>query len=500
MYLCSRNEQGNNVMVLNEYIEKQIIGRLIIDNPWWKNGHITPYFEKMMPRAYLDIFYPLVRNRKVNRAQILMGPRRVGKTVMIHHTIQQLINNGVAPKNIVYISVETPIYNGVQLEQLLGLAMRASGNSEWMQEECYVFYDEVQYLKEWEVHLKSLVDTYRNVRFVASGSAAAALKKNSNESGAGRFSDFSLPPLTFFEYVKLRHEDHLLRESSLDWNGQKTHCFEAKDIGRLNSTFVDYLNFGGYPEVAFNSQLQNDPGQYIRHDIIDKVLLRDLPSLYGISDVQELNSLFTMIAYNSGSEFSYESLASNTGVKKETLRKYVQYLEAAFLLKVIHRVDDTAKRYQREHSFKIYLTNPSLRCALFQPITMEDDMIGSIVETAIYAQWIPRLGADVTYANWRQSNKEMGEVDIVGVNPGKLKPDWAVEVKWSDRYFESPNELRSLRSFMQTNGLSQALVTTMTLSGLKSLPWGNLQYMPSACYAYVVGRNTLNRTRDAMGL
>ena len=91
-------------------------------------------------------------------------------------------------------------------------------------------------------------------------------------------------------------------------------------------------------------------------------------------------------------------------------------------------------------------------------------------------------------------------MDIVGVNPGKLKPDWAVEVKWSDRYFESPNELRSLRSFMQTNGLSQALVTTMTRSGLKSLPWGNLQYMPSACYAYVVGRNTLNRTRDAMGL
>ena len=450
MYLCSRNEQGNNVMVLNEYIEKQIVGRLIIDNPWWKNGHITPYFEKMMPRTYLDIFYPLVRNRKVNRAQILMGPRRVGKTVMIHHTIQQLINNGVAPKNIVYISVETPIYNGVQLEQLLGLAMRASGNSEWMQEECYVFYDEVQYLKEWEVHLKSLVDTYRNVRFVASGSAAAALKKNSNESGAGRFSDFSLPPLTFFEYVRLRHEEHLLRESSLDWNGHKLLC--------------------------------------------------DLPSLYGISDVQELNSLFTMIAYNSGNEFSYESLASNTGVKKETLRKYVQYLEAAFLLKVIHRVDDTAKRYQREHSFKIYLTNPSLRCALFQPITTSDAEIGEMVETAVIAQWVPRLGADVSYANWRIGKKEMGEVDIVGVNPGKLKPDWAVEVKWSDRYFESPNELRSLRSFMQTNGLSQALVTTMTRSGLKSLPWGNLQYMPSACYAYVVGRNTLNRTRDAMGL
>ena len=94
----------------------------------------------------------------------------------------------------------------------------------------------------------------------------------------------------------------------------------------------------------------------------------------------------------------------------------------------------------------------------------------------------------------------MGEVDIVGVNMGRMKPDWAVEVKWSDRYYENPDDLNSLRAFMQKNGLSQALVTTMTQSGLKSLPWGNLQFMPSACYAYIVGRNTLNRTRDVMGL
>ena len=64
--------------------------------------------------------------------------------------------------------------------------------------------------------------------------------------------------------------------------------------------FIDYLNYGGYPEVVFSEEIRENPGQFIRHDIIDKVLLRDLPSLYGISDVQELNSLFTMIAYHSG--------------------------------------------------------------------------------------------------------------------------------------------------------------------------------------------------------
>ena len=88
-----------------------------------------------------------------------------------------------------------------------------------------------------------------------------------------------------------------------------------------------------------------------------------------------------------------------SGVRKDLLRKYIEYLEAAFLIKVIHRTDDTAKRYQREVSFKIYLTNPSLRCALFQPIRVTEEEIGDIVETADYAQWIPRQGVDISFAN-----------------------------------------------------------------------------------------------------
>lgn len=153
--------------------------------------------------------------------------------------------------------------------------------------------------------------------------------------------------------------------------------------------------------MVFSDIIREDPGQFIRYDIIDKVLLRDLPSIYGISDVQELNSLFTMIAYHSGKQFSYESLSNESGVRKDLLKKYIEYLEAAFLIKVIHRTDDTAKRYQRETGFKIYLTNPSLRCALFQPIKETDEEIGDMVETAVFAQWIPRFNANISYANWK---------------------------------------------------------------------------------------------------
>lgn len=487
-------------MQYNELLEKQIIGRLRLDNPWWTEKEIAPFYAQMHPRLYLDIFYPLVAETDLRRAIILMGPRRVGKTVMIFHTIQRLIADGVSPQNIIYISVETPIYNQILLEQLFNLAKRALGKSENCTEQFYVFFDEIQYLKDWEVNLKSLVDTYYNVKFVASGSAAAELKKRNNESGAGRFTDFTLPPLTFYEYVHLKDYSHLMLPYQMEWTeGSIITANTTMDIVKLNQLFVNYINYGGYPEVVFSEKIQENPGQFVRHDIIDKVLLRDLPSLYGITDVQELNSLFTMIAYHSGAQFSYEGLSKDSGVKKDTLRKYIQYLEAAFLIKKIRRSDDTAKNYRREMLFKLYLTNPSLRCALFQPIDENDEVIGNMVETAIYAQWIPR-NANISYANWNEGKKK-DEVDIVGIDDARQKPDWAVEVKWTNKPFQHPNdELKSLEYYMKTNGLSFALVTSISETGIKKMSYGSLQFMPAACYAYTVGENTLKKTRISYGL
>ena len=107
--------------------------------------------------------------------------------------------------------------------------------------------------------------------------------------------------------------------NKMEWSKGPITGNTTIDIVKLNKLFIDYINYGGYPEVVFSQRIQENPGQFIRHDIIDKVLLRDLPSLYGITDVQELNSLFTMIAYHSGSQFSYEGLSKDSGVKKETL-------------------------------------------------------------------------------------------------------------------------------------------------------------------------------------
>lgn len=487
-------------MEYTELLERQIKGRLRVDNPWWSEGKIPNFYRQMSPRLYLEKFYSLVSATDLMRAIVLMGPRRVGKTVMLYHTIQRLIDDGVPPQNIIYISVETPIYNKIYLEILFNLSKQILNKPEFDDAAYYVFFDEIQYLKEWEVNLKSLVDTYKNVKFVASGSAAAELKKKSNESGAGRFTDFSLPPLTFYEYIHLTGYQNLMIPKPLHCSCGDIPCFGTIDVEKLNDLFIDYINYGGYPEIVFTEKVYDNPGQYIRHDIIDKVLLRDLPSLYGIQDVQELNSVFTMIAYHSGSQFSYEAMSKESGVRKDVLRKYIQYLEAAFLIKVIHRTDDNAKSYQRETSFKVYLTNPSLRCALFQPIKANDNEAGDLIETAVFAQWIPRQGVDISFANWRLKKQEQGEVDIVGIDLGRQKPKWGVEIKWSDRYANHPGELASLLWYMPKNGLKEAIVTSQTITATKQLNEVSLHFIPVACYAYTVAHNTLFNKTDVFGL
>jgi predicted AAA+ superfamily ATPase len=403
---------------------------------------------------------------------------------MLYQTIQKLIADGISPQKILYASIETPIYNNVPLEELFKLAQQATGENN--DEGWYVFFDEIQYLKDWEVHLKTLVDVFRKTKFIASGSAAAALKLKSIESGAGRFTDFTLPPLTFYEFIHLKDLNALIKPDIINWKGNISIFSSTTNITELNKHFINYINFGGYPEVIFNKEIQNNPGRFMRADIIDKVLLRDLPGLYGIQNVQELNSLFTTIAWNSGQECSIDELSKSSGVRKATLRQYLSYLEAAFLVHIVKRVDEKAGRFQRENFFKIYLTNTSLRSALFTPLSPESDNMGAIVETAIFSQWMQRTSFIPYYARWKN-----GEVDLVNISRKSNKPDWAVEVKWSNRYFDAPNELKSLAYFCNENKLGQALVTTIDKSGLKEYNELQLQFLPASVYAYNVGKNTI---------
>jgi len=461
--------------------QTEIKNRLHFDNPWWETDCIEQRYQDYPRRFYFASFFKLVQESSINRAAVLMGPRRVGKTVMIYHAVDRLLNEGVEAKKILYVSLETPLYTGLSLEKIVNLFQSEFNHKR--HDGLFIIFDEIQYLAGWEVHLKSLVDSYPTYKFIATGSAAAALKLKSRESGAGRFTDFLLPPLTFAEYLAFigRVEDLIVPATK----GLR----DAKDIYDLNKEFINYLNFGGYPEAVFSNLIKNDSARYIKSDIIDKVLLRDLPSLYGISDVQELNKLFTTIAYNTGNEISLDSLSKSSGVSKNTIKKYIEYLEAAFLIKIVNRVDFSSKTFKRATTFKVYLTNPSMRAALFGPVDDEHQAMGALTETAIFSQWSHSDTIDnLHYARWNT-----GEVDIVWLDFATQKPAWCVEVKWSDQPCSDSRLLKGVINYAKNNGIKVVQVTTKTISKIGNFDDMEIDFLPSAAYTYSLGANILNK-------
>lgn len=473
--------------MIEKISKPQVLERIKFENGWWIDGQIDDDYNSMQRRLYFEIFKPMVFEKEIKRAVVLMGPRRVGKTVMLHQSIQELINEGVSLHKIIFITVENPLYTNIGLEELFKMALEAQGVKN--HKNYYVFFDEIQYLKDWEIHLKTLVDSYRSCKFIVSGSAAAALKFKSNESGAGRFTDFLLPPLTFYEYIHINKLENIMYPSSIKWKNQDVSFYDTTQPDVLNDHFIKYINFGGYPEIIFSERMQKNPGRYIKQDIVDMVLLRDLPSLYGINDVQELNRLFTTICFNTAHEFDYEDLSRKSGVQKHLIKKYIDYLASAFLVKKISRVDQSGKQFKREVKFKMYLSNPSLYAALFAPIKITDEnRMGDMIETAIYAQWMHREWFEPYYARWKN-----GEVDMVGIDEINLKPIWALEIKWSDRYFVKMKELKSLIKFCRENKLTSALVTTIKIKDIKEIDGIKIQFVPAATYAYNVGKNTLDK-------
>lgn len=450
--------------------EQAVITHLQGQNPWWVPGFQSPV-RRLRPRDYLPPVHALLTRTAVRRAVVLLGPRRVGKTILIHHLIEQLIAEGHPPRRIGYVDVGHPLLNGQTLDSLTRLLTEPVPAS--AEAPHYLFFDEVQYLRDWQDYLKALVDTRPDLRILVSGSAAAALSRQSRESGAGRFTDFMLPPLTFSEYLNLSDNSSAVVEHD---EGR----YAVPDLARLNELFVDYVNFGGYPELALQPEIRRDPTRFVKNDIVEKVLLRDLPTLYGIQDIQELNYLFSTLAYNTAEEVALEALSKKSGVGKPTIQRYIEYLEAAFLVRRLYRVDQSGRRFQRERCFKIYLTNPAMRTGLYGHAGADDEGFGHLVETAVFAQ---HLHDDVRlhYARWREA-----EVDLVQLAPN-LEPQSVLEVKWSDAAVSDPRKIMGVLTFCERNQITQALVTTRTAFSNRQIGRVAVMYAPASLVCHHIG-------------
>lgn len=475
--------------MLKQAIDIEMENRLREENPWWLAGAgIDPKQEAMLRRDYLPALLALIQPDAPQQAVVLMGQRRVGKTTLVIHAIHALLQENVAGRDILYLPLETPSLTGSDLDTLVRrfgkMFERPAGTR------LYIFLDEIQYQQGWELQLKTLADSYRHCCFVAVGSAAAALKQKSAEPAAGQFSEFLLPPLTFCEFLHFVDKETSLILEEGDGSGPRR--FVATDIHALNEAFVDYLNYGGYPEAVFQGGLRMNPRRFVRSDIIDQVLLRDLPSLYGIADVQELNALFNTLAYNTAQELSIEELSKSSGVSKPTVVKYLEYLEAAFLIKRLRRVDQNAQQFARAMTFKVYLTNPTMRAALFTPLTDNDPAFEQLVETALFSQWLHNTARidSLCYARGKRA-----EVDLVSLD-AKQQPRFAVAVKWSDRVFEDAKEIKGIIEFARANKMGRKpLVTTRSQTGVKTMQDVEIEFTPASLLCYTVSKNMLERSR-----
>jgi len=472
-------------LIMRTVPEDKIKQKLHELNPHWHLGKIDVDIGRLIKRRYFDLFFPLASQFSVTRAVILMGPRRVGKTVMLQQAIQEFIDKGKNPKDIVYIPIDVTVFYTYNLEDLIDFYKQAVGISDIADK--IIIFDEVQSLDGWDRQLKTLVDQFKHTKFIASGSAAGALKRKSHESGAGRFVDFMLPPLTFCEYLELLN----LTSSLILFNEYGNKATSSKDINKLNAEFINYLNYGGFPETIFNQDIRNDPTKFIRESIVDKVIQKDLPSIYGISNVRELDNFFHYLIYQTGNEISYQKLCEASGISKPTIVRYIEFLEAAFLIRVIKRVDENGTRMKRNDFLKVYLTNPSMYSALWGLLSNDDpDTLGHLVETAIFSQWVhdPTWIDRLYYSRFKRGD---GEVDMVHLGQD-LKINWCLEVKWSDLHVDRYNsELSSLLRFCEKNKIQKAHITTKSIH--KNITTNNIElaFREAALVCFNIGHNLI---------
>jgi predicted AAA+ superfamily ATPase len=204
--------------------------------------------------------------------------------------------------------------------------------------------------------------------------------------------------------------------------------------------------------------------------------------LFGIENTLELQQFFNVLAYRTGGILNFQKVSQETKTSIKTVKKYLEYLESAFLIKVLHRVDIRAKRFKNIRQFKVYLTNPSLFTGLFGEVEINDASFLHLAEMAVFVKYLHREHNFLRYPNWKRNGKE-GEVDLIQLSTNFQKVPWALEVKWSDS-----RKADKLKSFMKTNNVDRGIITSKTLFDNSS----NILIAPNSIYAYVVGKNALD--------
>jgi len=324
-----------------------------------------------------------------NKAIILLGARQTGKTTLL----RQLFEN---KSDTLWLNGDdTDVQNLFSHATSTGLRA-AIGNY------TTVIIDEAQRIENVGLKLKLITDQIPNVQLVATGSSAFELSNRINEPLTGRKWEFQLFPLSFSEMVQhhgLLEEKRLLRHRLL---------------------------YGYYPDIVVN---QGNERRILRQ-LSDSYLYKDILQWEGIQKPDRLLTLLKALAFQIGSQVSYNELSQVCGLDPKTVEKYILLLEKVF---VIFRLSSFARNMRNELKFsrKVYFYDNGIRNALisnFNQMEMRDDR-GALWENFLISERMKKLHYNDIWCNpyfWR--TKDQQEIDYIEESDGVIS---AFEFKWN---------------------------------------------------------------------
>ena len=314
--------------------------------------------------------------------KVIMGIRRCGKSVLLLQIIDELKEKGINQKQIIYINFENEEYNFIKNDiDLHNYIKERIVNKE----KYYLFFDEIQNVKDWEKAINSFKAS-KNVSIFITGSNSDLLSGELATHLAGRYVSFKIYPLTFSEVCELKN---------------------IKDEKEIENAFNEYITWGGMPQ-RFVLTDEEQTKTYLS-DIYDSIVLKDIIARFGIKDLALFNRVVEYIVTTPSQNFSADSLSNyfknkdNREVSKITLYNYLEYMTKAMFINKVDRYDIRGKRILNG-KYKYYLTD----LGLGQVKNLgKRPQLGAYLENIVYNELVSR-GYDV-----KIGNLEKAEIDFI---------------------------------------------------------------------------------------
>lgn len=330
---------------------------------------------------YMSRIRPFINTELI---KVMTGIRRCGKSVMLELIKQELEESGVNPAQFISINFEDMSYSHLQTAQSLHNEIKKRASE--IQGKVYLFFDEIQEVKDWEKCVNSLRVSL-DCDIYITGSNARLLSGELATYLGGRYVEFVIYPFSFAEFMEL------YRSIAPDESMQR--CFQK------------YLLSGGMPYLA-NIRYADEPSKQYLHDLFNSVQLKDIVRRNKIRDVDLLERVIAYVMANVGNTFSATSLAKflkneQRTVAPETILNYIKYCCEAYLFYQAKREDLQGKQILSTNE-KYYIADHGIREAVFGG-NMRD--INLILENIVYLELL-RRGYAVTVGRFGDK-----EIDFV---------------------------------------------------------------------------------------